>query len=672
MLTSTPPKSLSRLPLSHAERRSLWIAGGLVALATVAVLVSAFFGDRLANAIVDSGLAARLANTFRGRDLSSPETWQRFFQSGIKRFVLGTVGLAVLVACFGFRHRDWWLTRYFREQDSPLQLAMVRIVCCLVSLLVLWNCSPLQFCNLDPNLTIAPFPWYRLLRGVSFPLGLSTVVVAVCYLANICCAIGLFTRSSAAVAAISGLYAFGISQSFGKVNHYHMVVWFPAILAFSRAGDFLSVDALWRARRLARRGEMVDLSPSNAYALPTRLIWLLLAQVYFFPGYYKFVGGTDSHLLEWAFSDSLQNKLAVQWYIQEMPPTLRLDAYPLVCRLLSLLVIVWECVWPLALFSRRLRLPLALSTIFFHYSTSLVMGIVFIHMRWLMLTLFPWPAIFAWLGRGFIRVPAVVEYSPASPRQLYLVNVFKSFDLWQLLEFRPAPSSETAAPQPEQLVVCLAGEVLDPIAASWAIRRRLGWPMSFRWLAAASRKLPANHFLKNAMADSQAPPSPPPKSQPGVSQATLTRWLIGVATTFLLLNSLMAVAHMHRAWPFAVFPTFETLTLHARVHELQIELIDHAGRMTLFERAQATKAVQGVIWYEMSSQALLEPSPAAQQNQLRGIWDLFKQKGLVDESNVAEVRFYDVTIDTVPERMQTPLERKLIFEMPVGSLSARQ
>ena len=401
---------------------------------------------------------------------------------------------------------------------------------------------------------------------------------------------------------------------------------------------------------------MARAESSNAYALPTRLIWLMLAEVYFFPVYYKVVGGTDSHLLEWAFSDSLQNKLAMQWYIQVMDPPLRLDAYPLACRLLSLMVIVWEFCWPLALFSRRLRVPLALSTIFFHYSTSLVMGFVFIHLRWLMLTLFPWPGIFSCLGRLCSRNVAIVQYSPHSPRQLYLVNVLKSFDLWQRLEFRPVESQATAMVKESGLpVVSVDGNVLDPRAGQRAIRRRLGWPISFRWL-----KLAARHLPSNCDAGNRAPDMPADRSS-----HRLTQWLAGVATAILFINFLMAVGHIHRAWPFAVFPTFETLSLDALVHELQIELVDHNGQMVRFERTKATQALYATVWYEITMHAMQETSPIAQQNRLRAIWSLLRQKSLVDEAGISEVRFYDTTLDTVPERIHTPVKRKLIFEMPI-------
>ena len=141
------------------------------------------------------------------------------------------------------------MTRYFAEEDPPVQLAAVRVIVFATALMVLAQADPLEYVGLPGELTKAPFPWQRLLAGVSFPLGFSAAVLGVFTAACVCGLFGLFTRTAALTAALSGIYILGVPQSFGKVNHFHIVIWFPALLAMSRAGDFYSLDAIWRRER---------------------------------------------------------------------------------------------------------------------------------------------------------------------------------------------------------------------------------------------------------------------------------------------------------------------------------------------------------------------------------------------------------------------------------------
>src|SRR6185503_19451812 len=98
--------------------------------------------------------------------------------------------------------------------------------------------------------------------------------------------LGLFTRTSAIVAVVTGLYVLGIPQFYGKIDHYHHLLWFGAILAASRCGDALSIDAIRAGWKRADRGDIEPPAAARAYHLPIALILVLLGLVYFFPGFW--------------------------------------------------------------------------------------------------------------------------------------------------------------------------------------------------------------------------------------------------------------------------------------------------------------------------------------------------------------------------------------------------
>ncbi len=127
--------------------------------------------------------------------------------------------------------------RFFDEPTSPFNLALFRVV--LFTYLFLHYCKVdiTRYAAIPANLRVAPTGLGWLLDYVPFDAGILNVAqlafVVFCFTA----AIGFFTRTSACLVAILGLYVLGVPQFFYKVNHVHHLVWFPAILAASRCGD---------------------------------------------------------------------------------------------------------------------------------------------------------------------------------------------------------------------------------------------------------------------------------------------------------------------------------------------------------------------------------------------------------------------------------------------------
>jgi len=191
--------------------------------------------------------------------------------------------------------------------------------------------------------------------------GAQTLFVVSCWLALF----GLFTRSAALVATLSGLYLLGLPQFAGTVRHYHHLLWFTAILAASPSGDALSLDRclrVWRGRESAEPS-----SPSTAYGLPLRVVWILVGMIYFFPGFWKWWNGG----LDWALSDNIIHQMHWKWAQNGgWTPSVRVDLYPWLCHLGALWVMCVEVLFLPLQFFRKARLPLLISVTAFHWLSA--------------------------------------------------------------------------------------------------------------------------------------------------------------------------------------------------------------------------------------------------------------------------------------------------------------
>lgn len=205
----------------------------------------------------------------------------------------------------------------------------------------------------------------------SVVVGLQTSFVMCCSLAMV----GLFTRVSAPLAVALGLYVLGVPQLFGKLNHYHHVWWFAAIVAAAPSGRALSLDAILRSARRGTARWVEDAEERSCYGLPLRLCWLVVGLIYFFPGLWK--AWEVGHL--WVAGDNVQLLLREKWLeLGDFEPLFRLDLHPALYRATGALTIVFELSFVFALFLPRARPWAVLSGLAFHSSTKLMMDISFL------------------------------------------------------------------------------------------------------------------------------------------------------------------------------------------------------------------------------------------------------------------------------------------------------
>jgi len=311
--------------------------------------------------------------------------------------------------------------RYFSATAAPENLAFFRIA--IFATLLFYTDLPnvLLFSGFPRELQVAPPGWGVLLSVL--PVNPTTAAVAGGLFLWVCgmALMGLYTRVSATLAVIVGLYVLGIPQFYGKIDHYHHLLWFAALLAASPCADAWSVDA-WLKKK---RGLPAAAQTAQRYAVPLRFVWLLMGVIYFFAGFWKFVIGG----LDWGAGENLIYILYAQWYRVDWLPFFRIDEVPWLAAVAGVGVMFWEMGFIFLVLSRRTRWIAVAGGLLFHASVYLLAHINF----WNLVACY---AAFVPVGALLKRSQEVVATQPPhrSPAHmvgsvLLAVNIFCGFTL---------------------------------------------------------------------------------------------------------------------------------------------------------------------------------------------------------------------------------------------------
>jgi hypothetical protein len=222
------------------------------------------------------------------------------------------------------------------------------------------------------------------------PTWITTLQVAI-VLSLLLSTIGLFTVISTKTSFLLVLFYQGFLRSFGHFNHDEMLgVYCLAVLAFTPCGDEFSLDQ-WLKRKKKDR-------PPFAYAYPILLMQLLMAWVYFSSVLVKLRTTGLAYLSpdnfpSLAIFHSLDNLHDTSFRLAFWLPQVR-SYLPFAVGL----VLLWEFLFPLAVFCRRLRWWILGAGIVFHLSTLFFMNIFFPHQLALYLLFVNWDFLRTWRG----------------------------------------------------------------------------------------------------------------------------------------------------------------------------------------------------------------------------------------------------------------------------------
>jgi vitamin K-dependent gamma-carboxylase-like protein len=228
-------------------------------------------------------------------------------------------------------------------------------------------------------LKLLPWSFYDQLLTPSGMLILKGAIV----LSLLLGALGLLTVVTTKTSFLLVLFYQGLLRSFGHFNHDEMAaVYFLLVLAFTPCADAFSIDSRLRKKKNER--------PLFAYAYPILLMQLLLAWTYFSSALIKLrVAGwkylSPDNLPSLAIFHSLDNLHDTGFRLAFWLPQVK--AYlPFAVGF----ILIWELLFPLAIFWRRVRWWILGVGIVFHLATLFLMNIFFPHQLAMYLVFINW------------------------------------------------------------------------------------------------------------------------------------------------------------------------------------------------------------------------------------------------------------------------------------------
>jgi hypothetical protein len=224
-----------------------------------------------------------------------------------------------------------------------------------------------------------PWSFYDQLQTPAGILILKSVLVV----SLIASTIGFGTVISTKTSLVLVVFYQGLLRSFGHFNHDEMIaVYFMVVLAFTPCGDDFSIDARFRKAKKVR--------PAFAYAYPILLMQILMAWTYFSSALIKLrVAGlqylSEDNLPVLAIFHSLDNLHDTSFKIAFWLPSVK-QYLPLAVGF----VLIWELLFPLAIFWRRVRWWILAIGVIFHLATLFTMNIFFPHQLAMFLVFVNW------------------------------------------------------------------------------------------------------------------------------------------------------------------------------------------------------------------------------------------------------------------------------------------
>lgn len=482
-------------------------------------------------------------------------------------------------------------------------------------------------------------PWHE-----AWATGVKAVALAACASAFL----GWATQRSAWVACACAVYPLGVPEFFGKIDHrHHHLVWFAALLAASRSGDALSIDALRSAVRRADRGEpTTPPGPATAYALPLRLAWLLIGVAYFFAGLAKLRAGP-----RWILSDNIRNLMYRFWLEKGFTPAVRIDRFPLICRAAAAATVAFEISFLPALFFPWLRRIAVAGGIAFHLLTDVYLRIAFTELVSCYVVFVDWAALCAAFGRRAFRARLVISYDGQHRPTRRVVAVVRAVDVLRAVEWRDAASSGEVGRAAAHAVTVpggMAGLALHLHAQRAATGRVL--VAALLRLPLAVPLLPVVVFLaRRARPSEDSPGRRVPIRRVRRPASAFAPMVVG--SVLLGLNLYCGLFGID-SWPFGIYPNFAGIA-RPEYTTLEVVVRDASGRTTPVDTGLRPAALR----------RLLETEDGNPEVRLAALQE-FLAHHRVSLGRGESLQVFEVTRSTLPDdRRKPPLRQALLSEL---------
>jgi len=660
---------------------ALWAGGGAIGLGSIVYLL---FGNALIQSAYDGHslevLNELIARHRASRPYGTPDHYVTLGRLLFSRILLVCV-MAELALLAGLMRRSTGriLRAFFGAVGHPLNLAVFRIAL-FYSVFASVNVEFFVGLSRTPREFLVPPAGLGWLLA-SLPVGpdLMEGAARLLLLSSVLAMLGVYTRVSAVVVVVLGFYVLGVPQLFGKVNHYHHLLWFAAILAASPCGDALSIDALRRAWKGADSGNVEPPGESRAYALPLRLVWLLIGVMYFFPGFWKWWSAG----IDWALSDNLRFIMYTRWTeVGDWTPFFRIDRYPLLYQAGAAGTIAFELSFIFLIFFPRLRLLAVAQALAFHTMTRVLMQIWFDSLVRCYVAFFDWHAICRRVGRAMFGDELVVPYDGTCRLCRRTIACLRVVDVLGRVRYLDAGS------RPEVVAHGLGWLDADALMADMhAVRGRRAWK-GFEAYRQLVGRLPVlwpvlpllyvwpvpfiGERVYRRVADSRTCSLVRPVLAPSVPRPAgmRLRAVTGIGAFLFCGNVLFGAAHVVSAWPLACYPTFEGINDSSERELIEMTVLSPAGERAVDTGFRSTR-VLGLMDQILAAET--EEARVVKVAALARMWEA----SLAERPAAGSLRLYKVTLSTVPELWSTnPVRRELLLELPLepspAHRSARQ
>lgn len=594
--------------------------------------------------------------------------------------MLGMGVLLIIGALLIRRYGPKFVKDFFTATTAPINLAIFRIVFFIALACSFSVSNTAWFGTVPPELQFPPQGLYWIVKHLPISEGLvwyASVLMLICCIAA---ALGLFTRVSATLCVILGLYVLGIPQFYGKINHYHHLLWFAAILAASPCADVLSLDAILSSRKRADKGVTDPPAPAQVYALPLRFIWLLMGAIYFSAGFWKvWTGG-----YKWAFSDNPKIMMYNKWLeLGGWRPFFRIDHYPFIYQFSAAATIVFELSFIVIIFFPAIRFLAPVMGLAFHNMTNLFMRISFWQLQVCYVVFVDWDRAFRWIGKRLFKEEMYLLYDGNCKLCRRTIASLRTLDL--LCRITYVNSLEVAAIQRYNLEWLNSDDLARDMYAVVGSEHQAGFA-AYRWIAKRNPILwplypllyiwPIPSFGKRTyrrVADSRT--CSIVRDVPSVSELNLRPrrqlLVITVVGSILLYTSILSAVGKVQSWPLAGYPTFEDID-RPEISVLVIAVQDRTGNIKEIDpvKEQSLSQLTPERLLALLGRILSVKNDEERSRLLKAFWQVWTRQNS-ELSQAVVVRFYQETLSSLPDRQsENPIERKLVYELRLEDSTA--
>jgi len=588
---------------------------------------------------------------------------------------MAATGLLLLVASLLLRRRaPRFIRDFFAADTDPLNLAIFRVVFFLLLAFSFSVSNTVWFASIPAELQFPPPGLRWLLAYLPVNEGLAQITSLFLLLFCIMAALGLLTRLSAIFCTLLGFYVLGIPQFYGKINHYHHLVWFAAILAASPSADVLSLDAILAAWKRADAGSLDPPRPSQVYALPLRFVWLSMGAIYFSAGFWKV--WTSGYA--WAFSDNPKIMMYNKWMeLGGWRPIFRIDQYPFLYQMSAAATIIFELSFIFLIFFPAIRLLAPLGGLAFHNMTNLFMRISFWQLQVCYVAFVDWDRLFRSLGNRLYREPMYLVFDGNCQLCRRTIASIRTFDLLHRVSYVNALDegelrrcgltwlSQEALLRDIHAVVGRRWWAGFPAYRAVATRLPVLWPL-LPFLYVCPVPLVGNRVYRH-VADARvcSVEDRPSDGTPYLLRVRTTRQVRAIVFVgaLVLYTAILSAVGKIQSWPVAGYPTFEDRD-PSEVTVITMTAQDRAGRTREIDPLKEhPRELSSERLVALLGRILASDNDADRGKRLRVLWDVLRRED-AESRNAVVVRFYRTTLSSLPEKQGNNLvDRQLLYEL---------